>query len=178
MCKNLITHRVWARWDGGKEAPPAKPDPPPPSGQPHDLSSISSFMAGLHGDTAEALVCERHIEHFESGWSRMSGVDPKIIVVGHEPRRPPPPLPKGHNIVPELNWEGQISWGNGQYLPGYGLILNCRTFTPESAVGNPVTLHISEELIVPMLNLLKNAAAEQRRQTLAEAEQAQLDKAQ
>jgi hypothetical protein len=170
MCAKPIAFRVWARWDGGTEPP--KPRPYPRWDQKESGLEALARMAG-QGQSVQQLVCADHIEHFESGWSHMSGLDPATIVVGHEPAKPPPPLPKGHNIKPETGWNGDIRYQDSEW----GVWINCRTLTPESAIGRPVDVFIPPEMVLPMLEIFKQAAINQRKQTMAEAEKAQLDKA-
>jgi hypothetical protein len=168
MCAKPIAFRVWARWDGGTEPP--KPRPYPRWDKRENGLEALAAMAG-QGQTVQQRVCADHIEHFESGWSHMSGLDPATIVVGHEPCSPPPPLPKGHNVKPETGWDGSIRHQGSEW----GVWVNCRTLTPESAIGRPVDVFVPPEMVVPMLEIFKQAAINQRKQTLAEAEQAQLD---
>ena len=125
------------------------------------------------GRTTQQTVCADHIEHFEKGWARMQGLEPgETVVVGHEPCAPPPPLPKGHNIKPETGWDGTIRYQDSQW----GVWINCRTITPESAIGRPVDVFIPPEMVLGMLDIFKQAAINQRKQTLVEAEQQQIDK--
>jgi hypothetical protein len=171
MCKKPIAFRVWARWDGGTEPP--EPRPYPRWDQTDSGLEALARMAG-QGQSVQQLVCADHIEHFESGWSRMSGLDPATIVVGHEPAKPPPPLPKGHNIKPETHWDGRVKYNSD---PEWGVFVRCRTVTPESAIGRPVDVFVPPEMVTAMLEVFKQAAIDQRKQTMSEAEKQQLDKA-
>jgi hypothetical protein len=176
MCKKPIAYRVWARWDGGTEPPPAHPYPSVMEAitDPFRAGSMSYLLGD--GKTTQQRVCADHIEHFEKGWSRMSGLEPgEKVVVGHEPCKPPPPLPKGHNIKPDTYYDGTLKHTTD--FESGALWVECRTWSPESAIGRPVTLYIPPEMLVPMLNLLKESAIGYRQQSLAEAEKAQLDKA-
>lgn len=170
MCSKPIAFRVWARWDGGTQPPKAHPYPP--------WDKIENGFEALgrmvgEGQTVQQRVCADHIEWFEKPWARMSGVDRATIVVGHEPCAPPPSLPKGHNIKPETRWDGTIKHSDSEW----GVWVNCRTLTPESAIGRPVDVFIPPEMVLGMLEVFKQAAIAQRKRTIAEAEQQQIDKA-
>jgi hypothetical protein len=168
LCSKTIAFRVWARWDGGTEPP--KPRPYPRWDIIEDGFTRLASMVG-DGKTAQGRVCADHIEHFEKGWSRMSGVDPATIVVGHEPCAPPPPLPKGHNVKPETGWDGSIRHSDSEY----GVWVRCRTLTPESAIGKPVDVFVPADMVTAMLDVFKQAAISQRRQSMAEAERKSSD---
>jgi hypothetical protein len=171
MCSKPIAFRVWARWDGGTEPPPARPYPDVwPTGD-NERASIGSLLRDVGADgTIQNLVCADHIEHFEKGWAKMSGLPPGSVVVGHEPFEPPPPLPRGHYIKPETESWRDTDEIKANLHTGFGVLVDCRTWAPESAIGRPVTMFIPSKLILPMLDMLKKAAIEERQQTMTQAE--------
>lgn len=147
-CSNLIQYRVSWRRPGE-----AKPDNFPEPRQGLDA------LADLLERPRYRDVCRNHIDRFKGPW------EAEGLVVDVDKQQPPAPLPKGHHVTPERYAGGGPDWLGYTYSDGW-FFLECVTYSPESRIGQKVTLQLAPDQIVPMMNALKQCAISMRNKSM------------
>lgn len=141
LCRELIAFRVSWRWEN----------------QPVPVGSLQY---------ADVCANQAHVDHFRVAWEGMGSDDGEApIVVEVTEQAPPPPLPKGMNVQPKRR-VFDPTWLQAHWSSGYGVLVECEFISPESRLGAPATLHVPDDMVLPLMKVLREYSIDRRSQPL------------